>query len=110
MTIHGTSRWGYLLVWRFRIKPEFHQQFENVYGPEGEWAKFFSQNANYCGTDLVRDANDQNQYITLDYWTSRAAYDQFRRQYADAYKQIDQHCEEMTEEEITLGAFERVQV
>src|SRR5262249_7379453 len=109
MTMRERSSWGYLLVWQFTIKGEFRQQFETVYGPDGEWAALFRQDGNYRGTDLVRDAKDQNRYITLDYWTTRSAYLEFRSQHKEAYRQVDQTCEQMTEEEIELGAFERVQ-
>ena len=109
MTMGDDSGWGYLLIWQFRIKSEFQHQFEKVYGPDGDWAEFFRKDANYFGTDLVRDAKDQNKYITLDYWASQSAYEEFRRRHAEAYKQIDEHCEQMTEEESALGAFERVQ-
>jgi quinol monooxygenase YgiN len=103
-----TVSWGYLLIWEFQIKQTFEPQFQIVYGSEGEWANFFRQDPNYCGTDLVRDLNQPGRYVTLDYWTSRAAYENFRLQHADEYKKIDHRCAEMTEREVALGAYERI--
>jgi quinol monooxygenase YgiN len=103
-----TASWEYLLVWEFHVKPGSEPHFERIYGPQGEWANFFRQDPNYCGTDLVRDSNHPGRYVTLDYWTSRTAYADFLTRHADEYQKIDALCEEMTEKEAALGAYQRV--
>ena len=103
-----TASCGYLLIWEFRVKPGLEKQFESVYGSEGVWANFFRQDPNYGGTDLVRGLSQAGTYVTLDYWTSQSAYENFRRQYADEYKKIDDHCEQMTEQETAIGTYQRI--
>ena len=102
------ASWGYLLIWEFQIKPGSKLQFERIYGSEGEWANFFRQDPNYYGTDLVHDLSHPGRYVTLDYWTSRTAYEDFRRLHAGDYEKIDERCEQLTEREVALGAYERV--
>ena len=102
------ASWGYLLIWEFHVKPGSRPQFERIYGSQGEWAGFFRQDPNYYGTDLVRDPSKPGRYVTLDYWTSRTAYEDFRRLNAADYEKIDEHCEQLTEREVALGAYERV--
>ena len=104
----ATASWDYLLIWEFHVKPGSEPQFERIYGPQGEWANFFRQDPNYCGTDLVRDSSHAGRYVTLDYWTSRTAYADFRRLHADDYQKIDARCEQMTEKEAALGGYERM--
>jgi len=50
----------------------------------------------------------ERTYLTLDFWSSQAAYDHFRAERAADYKTIDQQCEEMTESEREVGRFLRV--
>jgi heme-degrading monooxygenase HmoA len=100
--------WLYAIAWEFQVKPEFQAQFEQVYGPQGEWAQFFRTATGYVGTELIRDQGSRHRYVTLDLWCSRQDYEAFRRHHAEEYHRIDQRCEQMTEAERALGIFERV--
>ena len=86
------------------------QMFEQIYGPEGDWAQFFRQGNGYCGTELSRDLDQPRRYVTLDFWESREAYENFKTQHADEYKAIDQKCESLTEKEQEIWKFERVAI
>ena len=104
---------GYLVIWEFQVRSGMKKRFEKMYGPEGEWARCFKQNASYIGTDLIhhlkaRKLKGNRGYLTLDFWTSRKAYDKFRKAHRAEYKALDQRCEKMTESEREVGRFVRV--
>ena len=44
-----------------------------------------------------------HRYITLDRWRSRAAYEVFRKTFAEDYSRLDEWCERLVEHERTLG-------
>jgi len=48
-----------------------------VYGPDGEWAKFFRQGAGFIGTELLRDLEESDRYVVIDRWESIEAYNRF---------------------------------
>ena len=100
--------WQYAVIWEFHVKPEAQGEFEQAYGPRGEWAKLFRSGNGYIGTELTRDETTPYRYVTIDLWRSRQAYDDFRQQHSNEYRQIDQRCEQMTESEQALGTFDRV--
>ncbi len=102
------GNWGYLVVWEFHVKRGQEQVFEQVYGPDGTWAQFFRGGDGYLGTELVHDLKESSRYITLDFWTSRLAYERFREQYLAEYRAIDEQSAELTEAELQVGEFERV--
>jgi heme-degrading monooxygenase HmoA len=102
------TTWKYLIGWEFRVKPGLTAQFESLYGPKGVWAELFARSEGYVATELTRDHAEPGRYITLDFWTSREAYEEFRRQHLDEYQAIDSRCEELTESEVELGCFERL--
>ena len=99
--------WNYLIIWEFHVRLGMEQKFEQDYGANGLWARFFSQDPGYVRTELVRGLKKPRRYLTMDFWFSQAAYSEFRRQHAAEYKAIDEQCEALTESEKELGTFER---
>jgi heme-degrading monooxygenase HmoA len=98
----------YIIIWEFQVRPGSEIQFEQVYGPDGLWARLFRRGEGYIRTELLRDEKKQGRYLTLDYWVSRAAYERFREQRFDDYKRLDDDCERLTEGEVHLGSYEGV--
>lgn len=81
--------------------------FEKSYGPEGVWARFFRTGEGFVATELIVD--ESGRYLTIDYWVSEETYDKFRAQHAEGYQKIDAECEAMTESEMEIGRFARVE-
>ncbi len=102
---HG---WGYLVIWEFHVREGQEAKFEEIYGSEGEWARLFRHSGHYLGTELHRDAQNPTRYVTLDFWTAREAYAEFRTRHAIDYEMLDSRCEELTESESAIGMFDRV--
>lgn len=96
------------MIWRFRPAAGREDEFERAYGPSGEWARLFGREDGYLGTELLlrRSEDESREYLTLDRWTSRAAYEAFRVRQSGEYGRLDRRLEELTEEETLLGAFE----
>jgi heme-degrading monooxygenase HmoA len=96
----------YVILWRFRPLEGQESEFERAYGPSGEWALLFRRDEGYLGTELLRRSEDPSEYLTLDRWVSRTAYETFRSRFSSEYRQLDRLFEDLTEEETPLGAFE----
>lgn len=96
------------VVWEFRVRPEKRQEFEQIYGCKGTWAQLFSQDARYRGTILSRDTEDPNRYLTTDTWDSLEAYRAFASKHAEEYQELDDRCENLTDQEICHGYFEQL--
>ena len=100
--------WQFVVIWEFQVRPNQIRLFEQAYGPEGEWAQFFSTDQAYIATDLIRSLNSPNSYLTLDLWQSQNAYEAFRTRHAAEYAAIDAKYEKTTESEREVGKFTRV--
>ena len=96
----------YVVLWRFRPLVGRESEFERAYGPSGPWTRLFRRGDGYLGTELLRRSDDSREYITLDRWASRGAYEAFRARWSSEYRRLDGRLEELTEEEAPLGAFE----
>jgi heme-degrading monooxygenase HmoA len=97
----------YVIVWQFEVLPERRTEFEQLYGGQGEWAKFFQQFDGFAGTELLRDMHHHGRYLTIDRWQSRDAYEVMLQDAPDRYRELDLRGDELTRHETRLGAFEQ---
>ena len=98
----------YVIIWEFRVKQDRRAAFEEAYGPAGIWGKFFKRGEGYVGTELLRRSDELGLYFTIDRWVSQAAFEGFRAKWREEYDAIDRRCEELTEFERRVGAFDTV--
>jgi heme-degrading monooxygenase HmoA len=98
----------FLVLWEFEVKPGCEARFEKVYGPEGEWARLFRSDSRYRETRLVRDSFRAANYLTLDFWNSRQAYEEFLVKRRAEYATIEALGEKLTVSERRIGAYELV--
>jgi len=94
------------ILWEYTVKPEQVVSFETNYASAGTWAALFQKSSAYRGTVLLRDSATPNRYVTIDVWTSRDAYEAFRREHAAAYEELDRVCAALTVAERHLGTFD----
>jgi heme-degrading monooxygenase HmoA len=84
------------------------EEFERVYGPEGEWAQFFRSGTGYVGTELLREVEAPGRYLVVDRWDSRDAYNAFvEANRAEYVRRVDETAF-LYEQELRLGTFENV--
>ena len=86
----------FVRIWLFRPKAGHEDEFEALYGQDGEWARLFRLGHGYLGTELERVADEPPEYRTVDRWESREAWDAFRRQHAALYESLDRRGELVT--------------
>lgn len=96
---------AFVIVWEFHVPTGKRRAFEVAYGPEGDWVRLFKTGVGYIRTDLIRDLNSANRFLTLDYWRSLRDYEEFRKKNRDAYFAIDQKWESLTTKEAEIGRF-----
>jgi heme-degrading monooxygenase HmoA len=95
----------YVVLWRFRPLRDRESEFERAYGPSGEWTRLFQHGEGYLGTELLQRSDDPREYLVLDRWASRAAYEAFLARFSSEYRRLDSRLDELTEEEAPMGAF-----
>jgi quinol monooxygenase YgiN len=92
-------------IWRYTIEPTRRSDFLAAYEPNGAWAELFSRDPSYIGTVLLQDVDNENRFVTIDYWKSKADRDSFRQRYAAEFETLDSRCEAFTINEEFLGDF-----
>lgn len=98
----------FVVLWEFDVKPGSQERFESVYGPSGQWTRLFQSDPAWRRTLLLRDPFRERTYVTCDFWANKKAYDAFRESNADAYRELDKTCEDLTTAEREVGVFQQL--
>ena len=96
----------YVIVWAYEVRGDSTAEFEQLYGPDGEWGRLMSGHAGYRGTELLRDWDNPRRYLTVDRWDTIVDYERFRERSATESAALDAQGEELTLDETRIGAFE----
>lgn len=95
----------FAVIWEYEVPAGCEDDFTALYGSEGAWVALFREYAGYLGTELLRDSGT-GRFVTIDRWTSQAAYDAFLADAEPHYADIDALGEALTSDERCLGRFE----
>jgi heme-degrading monooxygenase HmoA len=94
-------------VFSYEVDPASSEAFEAVYGPDGEWARFFRAGDGYLGTDLWCSADGERRtYLLVDRWSSRNAYAAFLAANEEEYRRRNREAESLYLSEMIVGRFE----
>ena len=96
----------YIRIWQFRVPSEKADEFREIYGPDGEWARLFSRETGFLGTELLHSTTHPNIFLTIDRWDSAEAWAAFLRAWGDEYAALDHRCLQLTITEGEIGSFE----
>jgi heme-degrading monooxygenase HmoA len=94
------------LVFRYEVRDA--DAFEDVYGPEGEWAGFFRSGEGYIGTELLHDVEEPDRYLVIDRWESADAYNEFLASHQTEYMRRSDEARFHYIQELRFGTFENI--
>jgi hypothetical protein len=97
------------IIWEFRTQPGKEAEFEEAYGTNGLWSQLFKKSADYLGTTLLLDRQENGRYLTVDRWREAGAFARFKLENLEAYEKIDKKCEGLVTSEILIGTFDVVE-
>lgn len=95
----------YVRIWEFVARPEARAEFENFYGPDGEWVQLFRRSEAFLHTEFFRDLTRKDHYVTVDSFASQAGYEDFLREFRQEYEALDRRCDGVRQSEKEIGAF-----
>jgi heme-degrading monooxygenase HmoA len=94
------------LVFRYEVRDPVG--FEEVYGPDGEWAQFFRSGIGYIGTELLHDVDESERFLVIDRWESADAYNAFATGQREEYMRRVDDTRYLYDQELRFGTFENV--
>jgi heme-degrading monooxygenase HmoA len=98
------------IVWQFEVKPGREDEFEQMYGVDGEWTKLNRQTRSYLGSSFLRDQSRASRYIVVEYWSEMLVYEQHKVYRSDAIASLEQRSAALVESTEPLGVFTALNV
>lgn len=95
----------YVYKWEFKVHPGKQHEFEKLYGPEGDWEKLFKKHPGYISTQLLKSTEQENTFITIDYWKSKEDLDEFKSTFKNEFEILEKEGEKLTISEKQVGNY-----
>ena len=65
-------------MWQFDVKKGREEEFEKLYGADGDWTALNRQTRSYLGSSFLHDQNQSSRYLLIEYWSEMIVYEQHR--------------------------------
>lgn len=98
------------VVWQFDVKKGREEEFEQLYGVEGEWTALSRQTRSYLGSSFLRDQNRPSRYLLIEYWSEMIVYEQHRSSRSAIIESIEARRAELIETGEPLGIYSALDV
>lgn len=98
----------YCILWKYEVDSSKNADFEQEYGRNGSWFKFFEPCDDYLGHDLMKNT-DGKSYTLVDRWISKEDYEAFLKSEKAAYDQLNEKCKALYSSESGIGTFDLIQ-
>ena len=98
------------IMWQFDVRQGREDEFERLYGVDGEWTKINRQTRSYLGSSFLRDQNRASRYIVIEYWSEMLVYEQHKVYRSETIASLEQYAEALVESTEPLGVFTALNV
>ena len=95
----------YVIIWKYKIKVEFREDFITYYSSAGKWAELFQKHQDFLGVEFAHVEEEEDTYITIDKWKSKESCVNFIAANSATYRELDRQCDQFTQHEQLIGKF-----
>src|SRR3954465_1154206 len=98
------------VMWQFDVKKGREEDFEKLYGADGEWTALNRQTRSYLGSSFLRDQNQSARYLLIEYWSEMLVYEQHRASRSAVMDAIEATRAQLLEAMEPLGVYTALDV
>lgn len=98
------------VFWQFDVKQGREEEFEKLYGADGDWTSLNRRTRSYLGTSFLRDQNRPSRYLLIEYWSEMLVYEQHRKSRSAIIDAIETRRAELVDTMEPLGIFAALDV
>ena len=98
------------IIWQFDVRQGRENEFEQLYGVDGEWTKLNRQTRSYLGSSFLKDQNRTSRYLVVEYWSEMLVYEQHRTYRSDSLVKIEERRDLLVAAVEPLGVFTALDV
>jgi quinol monooxygenase YgiN len=98
------------VVWQFDIRPGTAEQFERLYGADGDWTKLSRRSRSFLGSSFLRDIGTESRYLLVEYWGEMVVYEKHVADFGDELEALERERGRLVERMETIGVFTALDV
>jgi len=98
------------VMWQFDVKKGREEEFENLFGVEGDWTALNRQTRSYLGTSFLHVQNRPSRYVLIEYWSEMIVYEQHRGSRSAKIDAIEERRAELLDAVEPLGIYTALDV
>ena len=98
------------VIWQFDVKKGREDEFEKLYGADGDWTALNRRTRSYLGTSFLRDQSGSARYLLIEYWSEMLVYEQHKAFRDGAIENLDARVNELVVSTEPLGVFTALDV
>lgn len=92
----------FVRVWEYEVPGDRAVAFITAYATDGAWGELFGRAAGFLGTELYRDADRADRFLTIDRWQNKEDWQSFLHAFGAAYESLDAQLEGLAVTERSL--------
>jgi len=98
------------IMWQFDVKSGREDEFEQLYGADGEWTTMNRLSRSYLGSSFLRDQRRTSRYLVIEYWSEMLVYEQHRAFKSDAVTSFEERSRTLVDSVEPMGIFSALNV
>lgn len=98
------------VFWQFDVKQGREEEFEKLYGADGDWTSLNRRTRSYLGTSFLRDQNRPSRYLLIEYWSEMLVYEQHRASRSALLDTVESKRAELVDAMLPLGIYTALDV
>ena len=98
------------VVWQFEIREGKTEDFERLYGADGEWTRLSRRSRSFLGSSFLKDIAHDRRYLLVEYWSEMVVYERHAAAYAAAIRTLERERERFVQRVEPLGVFSALDV
>ena len=98
------------VIWQFDVKKGREEEFEKLYGADGDWTALNRQTRSYLGSSFLRDQTGSPRYLLIEYWSEMLVYEQHRTSRSAVLDEIETRRAELVDAMEPIGIYSALDV
>jgi quinol monooxygenase YgiN len=98
------------VMWQFEVKKGREEEFEKLYGADGDWTALNRRTRSYLGSSFLHDQNQSSRYLLIEYWSEMLVYEQHRTSRSAMIDAIETRRAELVDAMEPLGIYAALDV
>lgn len=98
------------VVWQFEVRAGREDDFERLYGADGEWSALSRRSRSFLGSSFLREETPEPRYLLIEYWSEMLVLERHRREVRDDVEELERRRDEMVTRTSPLGVFRALDV